>query len=108
MAAVLELQDGEQVEKEFKGDYWEKSLCFYSQNRGNYWITNQRIVFRGGFGTTLDIPYTDIASVSLCKVGPLLQFMPTGIKVSLKNGKTYKLSVLKRKSIIELIESRVH
>ena len=49
MADALELHEGEVVEKEFKSDYWEKTLCFYSQKRGKYWLTNQRIVFRGGF-----------------------------------------------------------
>ena len=32
MADALELHEGEVVEKEFKSDYWEKTLCFYSQN----------------------------------------------------------------------------
>ena len=31
MADALELHEGEAVEKEFKSDYWEKTLCFYSQ-----------------------------------------------------------------------------
>lgn len=52
MADALELHEGEAVEKEFKSDYWEKTLCFYSQKRGKYWLTNQRIVFRGGFATS--------------------------------------------------------
>lgn len=51
MADALELHEGEVVEKEFKSDYWEKTLCFYSQKHGKYWLTNQRIVFRGGFAT---------------------------------------------------------
>ena len=29
MADALELHEGEAVEKEFKSDYWEKTLCFY-------------------------------------------------------------------------------
>ena len=41
MADALELHEGEVVEKEFKSDYWEKTLCFYSQKRGKYWLTNQ-------------------------------------------------------------------
>ena len=44
MADALELHEGEAVEKEFKSDYWEKTLCFYSQKRGKYWLTNQRII----------------------------------------------------------------
>ena len=85
MADALELHEGEVVEKEFKSDYWEKTLCFYSQKRGKYWFTNQRIVFRGGFATILEIPYADIESVQLCNVGGLVQIIPTGIKVTLKS-----------------------
>lgn len=104
---ALELQDGEQVEKEIKGDYWEKTLCMYSQKTGKYWFTNQRIIFRGGFVAALDLPYSEMESVALCNVGPLVQFLPTGIKVTMKDGKKYKLSVLKRKDILALIQSKL-
>lgn len=107
MAELLDLHEGESVEKEVKGDYWEKFLFSYSQKTGNYWFTNERILFRGGFTAALDIPYTDIASVKTCNVGPLLQFLPTGVKVATKSGKAYKMSVLKRKSVIEFLESKL-
>ena len=57
MADALDLHEGEQIEKELKGDYWEKTLCFYSQKSGKYWFTNERIIFRGGFVAALDLPY---------------------------------------------------
>ena len=107
MADTLELHDGEVVEKEFKSDYWEKSLCFYSQKRGKYWLTNQRIVFRGGFATELDISYSEIESVQPCNIGGFIQIIPTGIKVTLKTGKTYKLSVTKRKEILSFLQSKI-
>lgn len=108
MADTLELHEGECVEKEIKGDYWERNLCFYSQKRGKYWFTSERILFRGGFVAEIDIPYSDIESVKLCNVGPLIQFLPTGIKVTTKGGKHYRLSVLKRKSILELIQAKMN
>ena len=107
MADALELHEGEVVEKEFKSDYWEKTLCFYSQKRGKYWLTNQRIIFRGGCATILEIPYADIESVQLCNVGGLVQIIPTGIKVTLKSGKSYKLSVTKRKEILAFIQEKI-
>lgn len=107
MADALELNDGEVVEKEMKSDYWEKTLCFYSQKRGKYWFTNQRIIFRGGFATVLDIPYSEIESVQLCNIGGLVQIIPTGIKVTLKSGKTYKLSVTKRKEILAFLQAKI-
>ncbi|WP_138306970.1 MULTISPECIES: PH domain-containing protein [unclassified Clostridium] len=107
MAVELDLHEGEVVEKELKGDYWEKTLCMYSQKTGTYWFTNERIIFRGGFVAALDIPYCDIEQVRTCNVGPLLQFLPTGIKITVNGGKSYKLSVLKRKSVVEFIESKL-
>ena len=53
MADLFELHDGEAVEKEVKGDYWEKNLGLYSQKTGKYWFTNERIIFRGGFAVAL-------------------------------------------------------
>ncbi len=107
MADELELHDGEVVEKELKSDYWEKTLCFYSQKRGKYWFTNQRIIFKGGFTTVLEIPYSEIESVKLCNIGGLIQFIPTGIKVTLKSGKTHRLSVTKRKDILAFLQSKI-
>lgn len=107
MAEMVELQEGEVVEKEMKSDYWEKTLCFYSQKRGKYWFTNQRIIFRGGFATTLDIPYSEIDSVQLCNIGGFVQLIPTGIKVTLKDGRPHKLSVTKRKEILAFLQSKL-
>ena len=104
---AFELQADERIEQEFNGDYWEKFLFTYSQKRGNYTMTDRRINFRGGFATEVDIPYTNIASVELCNVGPLLQFLPTGIKVTTKDGKTYKFSVMGRKDILASLEKKM-
>ena len=100
MADNLELHEGEVVESEVKGDYWEKTLCMYR-------FTNQRILFRGGFTASLDLPYEEIDDVRTCSVGPFIPFMPTGVKVTMKNGKSYKLSVLGRKKIAEYIQSKL-
>ncbi|MBS6954168.1 MAG: PH domain-containing protein [Enterocloster asparagiformis] len=107
MADNLELSEGEIVESEVKGDYWEKTFCMYSQKSGKYWLTNKRILFRGGFAASLDLPYEEIDEVRTCNVGPFIQFMPTGIKVIMKNGKGYKLSVLGRRKIAEYIQSKL-
>ena len=40
----FELAEGEVVEKEFASDYWEKILFAYSQVRGRYYFTNQRLI----------------------------------------------------------------
>lgn len=108
MAASIELQGGESIVKEFQGDYWKKMFAFvYSQKRGRYWITNRRIVFQGGFATELSLSYSDIAEVKKCLVGPCFGFLPTGIKVTMKNGEQHRLSVLSRKKTLELIQQYV-
>lgn len=105
---AVELQEGEVIEQDFKGDYWEKFLFTYSQKTGSYQMTTHRIHFQGGFATVLDIPYSDITSVELCNVGPLIQFVPTGIKVTTKDGKSYKLSMMGRKTIFEYLQKKVN
>lgn len=108
MAAQLELRVGETVEKEQKGDYWEGGLLL-RQRPGKYWFTNQRIVFQGGFGvgSALELDYTNIQSVELCNVGPTIRFLPTGLKVHTRDGNAYVLSLMKRKEILALIESKI-
>lgn len=102
----IELREGETVLEEIQGDYWEKLfLCLYSQIRGKYWITSERIIFQGGFATTLEIEMKDIEAVTLCAVGGFVQFLPTGIKVTTREGNAYKLSVLSRRKHVEVIEN---
>lgn len=106
MAAAIELNANESLLKEIKGDYWEGAI-FSSQKPGKYFFTDQRILFYGGFATVLELSYSEIASASLCNVGPLLKFMPTGILVTMKDGKKHRLSILKRKELLELIQSKM-
>ena len=84
-----------------------KHFVFIARNVVNTGLQIKRIVFRGGFATILEIPYADIESVQLCNVGGLVQIIPTGIKVTLKSGKSYKLSVTKRKEILAFIQEKI-
>lgn len=106
MTVDLGLHEGETIEKEVAGDYWEGAIMG-SKKPGKYWFTNERILFRGGFIASLDLPYSQIASVAPCNVGELLKFLPTGIMVTMKDGKKYRLSLLKRKEIIEVIQAKL-
>lgn len=110
--AELVLRDGEQVLAETKGDYWWKLFLFlYSQESGRITLTDQRILFQGtvlsSLMHSLDLTYRDIASVRKCWIGPIVPFLPTGIKIRMKNGKSYELSVLKRQKYIDIIQSRI-
>lgn len=104
----IELRENEVIEREMASDYWE-SLGFImtSQVRGRYCFTNQRIIFRGGWGKEVEIAYADIESITKCNVGGLIRFVPTGIKVMMKDGKRHYLSVLKRKEVMELIQNKL-
>lgn len=105
----IELRGGEAVEKEIQGDYWGHlfGVLMTSQTRGHYSFTNERIVFKGGFATEVEIPYNEIESITKCNVGGLIRLIPTGIKVQMKNGKKHFLSVLKRKDIMDMIQQKI-
>lgn len=105
---AIDLQAGETILSEMSGDYWEKLfLCLYDQKRGHIWITNQRIIFRGGLIAALDLDMKEIDSVSTCNVGPFIPFLPTGVKVTMKDGKVYKLSVMGRAKAVEAIQQQI-
>lgn len=105
----IELKEGEVIEKEIQGDYWENlfGIFLISQKRGHYGFTNERIVFKGGFVFEEEIPFSEIESIAKCNVGGLIRFIPTGIKVVMKDGKKHVLSVLKRNDVMEMIQKKI-
>lgn len=106
MDTPFELEENEVVEKKLSGDYWKKTFIGFSQKRGKYWLTNKKIVFRGGLMVELDIEYKQIASLRKCCIGPF-PFLPFGILVELKDGTDHRLSVLGRTKILEYIQSKI-
>ncbi len=103
----FELAEGEVVEKEFASDYWEKILFAYSQVRGRYYFTNQRVIFVTWGQVKFEIPYNKMVAAESCNVGALLRFIPTGIKVTTDDNKTYMLSVTKRNENLEFIKAKM-
>ena len=107
MEEIEELESNETIIKKEKGDYWEKMILFmYSQRRGEYTITDKRIIFKGFF-SNFSVKYEDISSISKCNVGPMLRFIPTGISIKTNDGKEYIMSVLGRNKYMEIIESHM-
>ena len=51
-----------------------------------------------------EIPYSEIASIKKCAVGPIIPFVPTGIKVVMKDGTKHFLSVIGRAEIMAIIQ----
>lgn len=108
MVKTFELKENEKIEFELSGDYWEKSILFLEKQRsGKFILTDKRIIFV--YGTPYaEIDYSDIEKIEKCNIGPsIVKFVPTGIKITTKDGKIHKLSVLKRSKYMEFIESKI-
>lgn len=106
MGKKLELHSGEQIIKTVKGDCWEVPFGIYGQVPGKYAFTNQRVRFMGNgimqaLRMEFEIIYEEIDAIETFTVG---LFFPTGIKVWMKNGDKYLLSLLKRKEYIQLMQ----
>ncbi len=106
---LLALLPGETVIQEMKGDCSGSFGIVHGAVAGKYWLTNQRILFRGGgiveaTRLVFAVPYTDIVAIEPFRVAYLF---PTGIRVvSQKEGGFY-LSVMKRKEVMEIIQQQV-
>ena len=105
----LQLRANETIYQTIKADYWETlfGVIMSSQVRGEFCFTNQRIIFKGGWATEVEIEYADIDHIKKCNVGGLIPVMPTGVKIVLKNGKKHIISVLKREDIMGLIQQHI-
>lgn len=116
MAVDLGLFENEKVELEVSGDYWgdtEYLGLLEKQKTGKFWFTNERILFStGAFGLYSKpffiVNYSDIENIQKCNIGPsVIKFIPTGIQLNMKDGKKYKISVLKRDKYIQFINSKL-
>ena len=105
---ILELQPGEQALKRVKGDFWGTTATG-AQVPGTYIFTDRRILFQGGglikaLRSAFSLPYSEISSLEPYMVS---LFIPTGIRIRRKDGKYFRVSVLKRKEIMSFIEERI-
>lgn len=107
MLQMLDLSADEQVTFETKGDYWS----FMSSMSGVFQVTNKRFAFRPQalLGTAktnaFEVNLADIDTLSKCCVGPgPLKFIPTGLRVKMKNGEKYICSIMKREQLMTALE----
>lgn len=103
----LELQPGEEIIKTAGGDCWETPYM-HSQTPGKYTFTNKRIIFKGNgviekLRIKFAIPYTEIESIEPY----LVVFFKTGMRVWMKNGDRYRLSLRKRQEYMDLINTYI-
>lgn len=98
MADTIELRPGEEKWAETKGDSWESPETIKGQISGKFYFTNQRVIFKGGgliakLRHEYEFKIAEIASIKKFSVSFII---PTGIKVTMKDGGKYKISVLGR------------
>lgn len=103
---LLQLRENEKVIINQTCDLWE----LIGQNTGVVEVTNLRLAFRyktllgASKDNKIEIDLIDIVSAKKCNVGPaFVKIIPTGVKVTMKNGKKYTLSLMKRGALIETI-----
>lgn len=106
---ILTLRPGETVIKTIKGDCWGSFGLTHSQTAGTITLTDQRILFRGGgivesLRLVFAIPYTDIVSIEPFTVS---LFIPTGIRIVSQQDGGFRISVMKRKGIIDIIQKHM-
>jgi hypothetical protein len=108
----FELREDEKVLAEARGDHWIEFFYKYDRIPGRFYFTNERILFQDlspikSLRTNFEIEISDIREIKKCFIGPDIQYLPTGILVTLKNNKVHRISVLKRKQYIALLEELI-
>lgn len=108
----IQLMEGEVIEKgNIKGDYWHGGIGPFvqTQTSGTYTFTNKRVMFKPtGLLTSGKLLFTlDYKEIESLKKSQVAFFIPTGILLSMKDGKKYKLSLLGRKGWIDFIQSHM-
>ncbi len=106
---ILELMPNENVIRKVKGDCWGSFGIIHNQVPGTVTFTDQRILFRGSgivesMRLTFAVPYKDIVDIEPFTVS---LFIRTGVRIVSKKDGGYRLSVMKRKEIMELIKEQM-
>lgn len=99
------LDEGEEIIKMSKGDCWEiEYVILKTRNTGEFAFTNKRILFRQNFfGNFISIPYSEIAEVKKS----FIMVFPVSFDVKTKDGKTYRLSMMKRQQYLDVVNAQL-
>ena len=104
------------------GDYWEGFLGMYLQTRGFFYFTTSTVAFVAGMGFVKAIKspsafkwslrYSEIKKAELCNIGPLIRFLPTGIRLYFddqEKGKenSYRISILNLKEWLAFLQEHM-
>lgn len=103
---LLQLRENEKTVLELSGDLWEG----LGQGSGVFQITDQRCAFRyktllgAAKQNAVEFELSEVAQIKKCNIGPgFIKFIPTGIKVTLKDGKKHVFSVTKREKMMQAL-----
>lgn len=98
-------EPGERLEWKILGDYWEGE--FVSVRRtGTFWFTNRRLYIQAD-PLQVNLPYTALRSVAPCNVGPMVKFLPTGIRILLQDGTVHQCSFPQRERWLAYLRGRL-
>ncbi len=106
---ILTLRPKEAVLKTIKGDCWGSFGIPHSQTAGTITLTNQRILFRGSgivdaLRLVFAIDYADIVSIEPFTVS---LFIRTGIRIVTQQEGGFRISVMKRNTIMQFIQEQM-
>ena len=112
--STLALEEHECTVYETKGDWWADSILGKQQLPGIFEVTNKRFAFRGKtlLGTAkengLEFDPSDLASVEKCNIGNgIVKIIPTGLRLTMRDGGQYVVSILKRDKLLEILENAI-
>lgn len=99
---------GEKIIRKAGGDCWSTPQLITEQVPGQFIFTNKRIIFCGNgviekLRLKFEIFYTDIDDIEPY----LVLFFRTGIRIYLKDGNRYRISLRKREEFMDIIKSHI-
>lgn len=100
---AIELRPDEELKEKVYVYHMKPFLFTHMKEKAYMYITNQRIHLTINFSKEVDLEAQDIVSVEKCKI----QIFPVGILIKMKDGKQYRLSVLKREQLLQEINKLI-
>ena len=105
----MELVPGEEELRRVKGDCWGAPGRTGRQVSGTFIFTDRRLLFQGGgliasLRPAFSLPYSEVTRVENCTVG---LFIPSGLRLFVRSGGFYTISVMKRGEIADFIRERI-
>ena len=100
---LLQLRENEKTVLELSGDLWE-GLGQGSGTVDSWCAFRYKTLLGAAKQNAVEFELSDVAQIKKCNIGPgFIKFIPTGIKVTLKDGKKHVFSVTKREKMMQAL-----